>query len=60
MNEKEIANLVFERAVERQSDQRTASSDLVASIHSTLMDIELLLIKEMERIRHEERTKKLG
>jgi len=60
MNEKEIANLVFERAVERQSDQRTTSSDLVASIHSTLMDIELLLIKEMERIRHEERTKTLG
>ena len=60
MNEREIANLVFERAVERQSNQRTASSDLVASIHSTLMDIELLLIKEMERIRHEERTKTLG
>jgi len=60
MNEKEIANLVFERAVERQSNQKTASSDLVASIHSTLMDIELLLIKEMEKIRHEERTKTLG
>jgi len=60
MDEKEIANLVFERAVERQSNQKTASSDLVASIHSTLMDIELLLIKEMERIRYEERTRTLG
>jgi len=60
MDEKEISNLIIERAVERQSDQKTASSDLVAAIHATLMDIGLLLNTEMENIRYEERTKELG
>jgi len=60
MDEKEIANLVFERAIERQSNQKTASSDLVAAIHATLMDIGLLLNTKMENIRYEECTKELG
>ena len=49
----EIALQVLRLAKERQNDPATASSDLIASIHATWMEVGLILGKEMERLRKE-------
>ena len=60
MIEEEIAEMILEEATKKQLNKETASSDLVAAIHSILMRVGLLSINNMKRIRHEERTKKMG
>jgi len=49
----EIALQVLRLAKERQNDPATASSDLIASIHATWMEVGLILGREMERLRKE-------
>ena len=51
---KKITKEILEAARVKQSDPSSASSDLVAAIHSLWMEIGLELGKEMEKIRWEE------
>ena len=55
MTPQNLADKIIEIAKIRQSEPATASSDLVAAIHGLWLEIGLILGREMERIRREER-----